>query len=208
MAPDSAPTSVVDETEPVDGRRLRGERNKEGVIEAILDLLNEGNERPTTAQIAERSGVSVRSVFRHFDDVESLYAAAVETHAGRMASHYARPLPTGELDERISGIVDRRADLYEAIGPVRRAGERLRSSSPSIAGKLDYSRTLLRRELDEVFAAEIAAAPARDREAVTDALEAATSWHSWEALTRAQGCSRDRATSAMHRLVAVLLDPR
>jgi AcrR family transcriptional regulator len=211
MAPDSAPASLVDDPEsdgPVDGRRLRGERNKEGVIEAILDLLCEGNERPTTAQIAERSGVSVRSVFRHFDDVESLYAAAVETHAGRMAPHYTKPLPVGDLEARVSGIVARRADLYEAMGPVRRAGERLRGSSPSIAGKLEYSRALLRRELDEVFADELAAVPARERQSLADALEAATSWHAWEALTRAQGCTPERAMAAMGRLMTALLVPR
>lgn len=209
MTPDSPPAPLVDDGPdpdgPVDGRRLRGERNKEGVIEAILDLLSEGNERPTTAEIAERSGVSVRSVFRHFDDVESLYAAAVEAHSGRMAPHYTRPLPSGGLDERVDGIVVRRADLYEAMGPVRRAGERLRKTSPSVADKLEYGRELLRRELETVFADEIATIPRDERAEVLDALEAASSWHAWEALTVAQGCPRPRAMAAMARLLRVLV---
>jgi AcrR family transcriptional regulator len=212
MTPDSAPTPLLDEPpdddSPVDGRRLRGERNKEGVIEAILDLLAEGNERPTTAQIAERSGVSVRSVFRHFDDVESLYAAAVEVHSERMASHYTSPLPSGDLCARVNGIVERRADLYTAMSPVRRAGERLRASSPSVAERLELGRELLRRELETVFADEIRAVPRGDRAELLDALEAATSWHTWESLTVAQGCSRPRAMAAMARLLRALLSPR
>ena len=84
-------------------------------------------------------------------------AAAVETHSSRMAPLYAAPLPTGTLGERVEGIIVRRADLFEAMGPVRRAGERLRSSSPSVASKLEFSRSLLCRELREVFSPELAA---------------------------------------------------
>ena len=49
---------------PGDGRRLRRERNRDAVIEALLDLFGEGNLQPSTDEIAVRSGVSARSLFR------------------------------------------------------------------------------------------------------------------------------------------------
>ena len=56
-----------------DGRVLRGARTRSGIVQALLDLLNDGVLAPTAAQIADRAGVSVRSVFQHFADMEALY---------------------------------------------------------------------------------------------------------------------------------------
>jgi AcrR family transcriptional regulator len=199
---------VLEREPAVDGRRLRAERNREGVITAILDLLNEGEDRPTTTQIAERSGVSVRSVFRHFDDVESLYATAVEAHAARMAPLYPLPPLQGDLEERLAGFVEHRATLYEAMGTVRRAAERQRASSPTIAGKLELSRRILAHQVEELFAPELAAVPDADRRTALDVLEASTSWHAWEVLTTIQGCSRARAQAAMATTVRALFTYR
>jgi AcrR family transcriptional regulator len=205
MVADSENTILLDEAPVVDGRRLRGERNREGVIEAILDLLDEGVERPTTTQIAERSGVSVRSVFRHFDDVESLYAAAVDAHTVRVAPMYPLPPLTGTVEQRVAGLVDHRAALYGAMGVVRRVAERLRTSSPSIAEKLELSRRVLRRQLQDVFDPELGALGVAERRTLVDALEAATSWHAWESLTLAQGCPVPRAAAAMRQMAGALL---
>lgn len=197
--------TVLEREPPVDGRRLRAERNREGVIAAILDLLSEGQERPTTTQIAERSGVSVRSVFRHFDDVESLYATAVETHATRMAPLYPLPPLHGEdFDVRLERFVEHRATLYEAMGTVRRAAERLRGTSPTIATKLELSRRILLHQVEDLFASELATIPEEDHRTARDVLEASTSWHAWEVLTTIQGCSRSRAQAAMASVVRSL----
>ena len=53
-------------------------------VTALLDLLDEGVIRPTAQQVAERSGVSLRSIFRIFDDVESLNAAACARQVTRV----------------------------------------------------------------------------------------------------------------------------
>ena len=55
-----------------DGRRLRRDRNRTAVVDALLDLYGESNLRPSTAEIAERAGLSHRSLFRYFDDFEDL----------------------------------------------------------------------------------------------------------------------------------------
>src|SRR5262249_37334621 len=82
---------------PLEGRRARAERNRDAVVEAILDLIREGIENPSVNEIAERSGVSVRSVFRHFDDLESLRTAAIEVHVRQVGPLFELDVPDGPL---------------------------------------------------------------------------------------------------------------
>ena len=53
----------------IDGRLARSARTRHAVVDALLDLLGEGDLRPTAARIAERAGVSLRIVFHHFEDL-------------------------------------------------------------------------------------------------------------------------------------------
>ena len=139
------------EMSEVDGRRARGARNRDAVVTAILELLREGNPDPGAHEIAERSGVSVRSVFRHFDDLESLYEAAVEQMVERSRDLYQPPEAKGSTEARVRALVDQRAALYEDITPTRLAAERLRGRSAAIAQNLGRAhafaaqRVLLRR---------------------------------------------------------------
>src|SRR5947208_5395801 len=71
----------------VDGRRLRRERNRDAVIEAVLEMFNEEMLIPTIEKAAERSGLSLRSVYRFFPDPESLINSATETMMARGAAY-------------------------------------------------------------------------------------------------------------------------
>jgi AcrR family transcriptional regulator len=51
-----------------DGRRLRRHHNREAVIDALPGLFDNGIYRPSAAEIAERAGLSPRSLFRYVDD--------------------------------------------------------------------------------------------------------------------------------------------
>ncbi len=138
-----------------DGRRARAERNRDAVVEAILDLLCEGVEYPTAEAIAERSGVSVRSVFRHFDDLESLHAAAVDRHSDRIRDLFEPPPSGGPLARRIDELAARRSRLFEAMTPVRVVGERLRGRSEVIDERLEFVRELLRSQVTTLFEPEL-----------------------------------------------------
>lgn len=188
-----------------DGRRQRSQRSRDGVISAILDLVCEGNERPTTAEIADRAGVSVRSVFRHFDDVESLYAEALTVHMERVAELYDLPPLPEARRARIEVLVTQRTRLYATTAPVRRSAERLRLRSPAIAEGLDSSRRLLREQLEAVFAPELQHRAHPERTQLVDALEVALSWYGWDAQVRVYGHDGDRAAATMARTVEALL---
>jgi AcrR family transcriptional regulator len=188
-----------------DGRRARAERNRDAVVEAILDLLCAGVQHPTAEAIAERSGVSVRSVFRHFDDLESLHAAAVDRHSDRIRDLFEPPHADGSLASRIDALAARRSRLFEAMTPVRRVGERLRGRSPVIDERLAFARELLRDQVATLFAPELQREAGAARRDLLDAVEAATSWSNWNLLRTEQGCSVARARAVVTRTLTGLL---
>jgi TetR/AcrR family transcriptional regulator, regulator of autoinduction and epiphytic fitness len=188
-----------------DGRRARAERNRDAVVEAILDLLCEGVEYPTAEVIAERSGVSVRSVFRHFDDLESLHAAAVDRHSERIRDLFEPPPVGGSLASRIDELAARRSQLFEAMTPVRVVGERLRGRSEVIDERLEFARELLRSQLTTLFEPELARQIGTARRDLLDAIEVATSWGTWNLLRADQGCSVARARAVVTRTLTALL---
>lgn len=188
-----------------DGRRARGARNRDAVVAAILELLREGNPNPGAHEIAERSGVSVRSVFRHFDDLESLHEVAIEQVLEQSAHLYAPPAPTGDLAARSRAIVEQRARLFEEITPTRVVAERLRVRSEPIAAQLARAHSFLRDQIAELFAEELRALPAAERRTTLDALDVALSWPSWHQLRTDQGLSVARASAALRRTLVRLL---
>ena len=73
----------------LDGRRRRSERTRQLIVEAYLDLLREHPQIPTAVQIADRAGISVRSVFERFADRLALRIAATD-HAFLFGNAQAR----------------------------------------------------------------------------------------------------------------------
>src|SRR5437763_14833951 len=99
----------------VDGRTARAHRTRTAVVDALLQLINDGDLRPTAPRIAERAGVSLRSVFQHFTDLEALYAAATQREIGIIAD-LVETLPSdGPLAGRIDAFVAQRSRVLEAL---------------------------------------------------------------------------------------------
>jgi AcrR family transcriptional regulator len=190
----------------LDGRRARSERSRLAAVEAMLDLLEAGaTTLPGAAEIAERSGLSERTVFRLFDDLESLYAAAVDTQAQRLGHLFAFVATEGTVDERVEAIVAQRVRLYEAIRFVRPVAERLRYSSTSIGQGLRLVDREQRRQLAAQFGPELSGLDDIERGEILDALQVVSGWVAWDALRRQQGRSVARASAAMRRAVSALL---
>src|SRR3546814_18232311 len=78
-------------------------RTREAIVDATISLIDEGDLRPTAPRVAERAGVSMRPVFQHFDDLESLHAAVVERLVERVAVLVVPIDPAGPLADRPEG---------------------------------------------------------------------------------------------------------
>lgn len=197
--------TVQDTANRPDGRSLRAERTHEAIVAALLDLLDSGELRPTAEEIADRAGVSPRTVFQHFPDRDGLVAAAAAAQERRIRAMVA-PIDTSlALPERLDAFVDQRARVLETITGIRRAAILLEPSSDLVAAKLRLVRGAAGAELAAVFAAEIAAAPASERDDLLAALTAAASWSSWDALRRHQELGVAAAARAVRRTLAALL---
>jgi AcrR family transcriptional regulator len=185
---------------PPDGRALRGERSRRAIVDALFALIGEGVLRPTAREVADRAGVGIRSVFRHFEDMESLRAEVDARLRAAARPLAAAPIPEGALEARARELVRRRAALFERIAPYKRAGNLERWSSPF----LHATHRGLVRELRAALARwlpELEGAPAE----LVEALDLATSFEAWDRLRSDQRLGPARARAVMQRGVLALL---
>ncbi len=189
-----------------DGRRLRAARNRDAVVSAVLEIIYEqdGGPIPGAAQVAERAGVSERTVFRHFADLDSLFLAAATRQRPRLVVYLAPRPDMKELDKRIATIVRLRSKMYEEIGAVRRVAMRLVARHDSVNRVISEANQAGRKQLADVFEPELKKA-GRDKALVLDKLDLVTSWSTWETLRTQQGCSPDRARKIMTDLTTLIL---
>jgi AcrR family transcriptional regulator len=200
-------TTAAESPEREDGRQRRATISKALVVGALLDLLRAGEIDPSIRDIATRAGVSERTVFRHYEDTEQLFAAAVIEQLRRIAPLMDMPRTSGPRRGRVADLVRQRVRLYEELTPVMRAAMREAPLHPVIREGDDRFQAALRGQVNAVFAEEIASAPKKDQRLLVACLEAMTSWSVWESLRTTQRLGIDVAASVMKRGVdAVLRD--
>lgn len=174
-----------------DGRNLRSERSRLAVVEAFLDLLQAGVAAPTAAQVAEASGVSMRSIFRLFDEIDQVHAAAIETQTRRVAHLLIEIDAALPIQRRIDEFVSTRALLYETVTPVRRTAVRLAPTSTTIAETLAASQAYLRGQVWSVFEPEALS------DAILVAIDTLSSWEAWDRLRVVSGLTVDEAKDVL-----------
>lgn len=186
-----------------DGRRLRRAQNREAVLDAMVELFAEGVLQPSTDDIAERAGVSSRSLFRYFVDVDDLHGAAIERQLAA-----ARPLldigavPDDPTVVKVERLVAARVRLFEAIAPAARAARVYAHRHQIVATQIRRSRSYLRNQLRTLFAPELVTRPG-----VFPALDALCSFETYELMRHDQGLSRAKATTAITVALLELLGP-
>lgn len=188
-----------------DGRRHRSAKTRDAIADALLDLIGEGRLRPTAKEIAERAGVSVRSVYVHFDDLEDLFCVAAKRHYARVAPMLA-PVPTeGSAADRAHSFVNRRVELYAKVGAVARASQLQAPFSPTLARIVRDAHTRSRQEIERVFARELGVMDALRRKRAAGVIDVLTSPQAFETMREAHGLSDAEARrSAVDAVLAEL----
>ena len=192
--------TMTDRTDaPQDGRRQRSARSRVRIVEAMFALIRAGDMNPSAAALAEEANVGIRTVFRHFDDVEGLYrqmAAQIEAEIMPILEEpYAARSWRGKLDEMIS----RRVRVYEHILPMKVAAGLRRHQSPYLME--DYQR-FAQLERDGLHAL-LPASVTQDK-ALCAGLEMVTSFNGWRRLRQDQGLSRKEAEAAVRLAIGRL----
>lgn len=166
--PGESPTAVVD------GRSAIRDRNRNAVLDAVLDLFSEDNLSPGPEEVALRVGLSVRSVYRYFDDHDSLTRAAIARNIERVTPLFLIPaIGEGDRADRVTRFVDVRLRLQAEVGATVRAARIRATFDPLVAEDVDATRVFLRQQVERHFAPELSTgADVRDkaRLAAIDAL--------------------------------------
>lgn len=160
---------------------------------------------PIAQQIAERSGMSIRSVFRLYEDVNDLQASAVRLRVTQLRGRYTVPDPGAPLGERLDDIVGTWTEVHESITPVRRVIVGLLDKSESLHEQYFAGMRYLSERVAEVFEPEFAALVDTERRARVAALDVALSWETWHRLRSIQGLSVPDARAAVRTLAGSLL---
>jgi TetR/AcrR family transcriptional regulator, regulator of autoinduction and epiphytic fitness len=194
----------VGETHVTDRRIERANRTRDSIVDALLALIEDGNFRPTAREIAARAGVSLRSLYVHFDDVEALFHAAATRHHMHLAEHRLEVRTSGPFEERLVSFVEARTALYEAGEKVRQAALLQEPFSPALHSILDHARRAGRAELDKVFGPELAGPGSARRRA---ALDVVTHPAAWQILRAQHDLGLEAAKATMCDMVRAVLGP-
>jgi AcrR family transcriptional regulator len=192
----------------LDGRQSRTVRSRLAICEACLDLVQEGVLQPSADQIAERAGLSRRSVFNHFADLAELYDAVVEVGMQRCAPLLEEISEQEPVARRVERLADVRSKFLEATAPFTRALTAQALVGPASDQAIRVSRDALRlqhQDVERLFARELEELPPQERAEIIEAMSAATSPLQWEYLRRSRGNSMSRACAVMKRTLAAIL---
>jgi AcrR family transcriptional regulator len=183
-----------------DGRRRRSETSRARIVAAMLALVRATAVSPSAEQVAERAGVGLRSVFRHFRDMESLYremSAAIEAELRAVA---ALPFEGRSWRERVMELIARRGVAFDRIAPFRLASDARVHASEVLRGDrarmAQVARELLRLQLPAEVAAD---AP------LFEALDLLLSFEAWRRLRADQSLGPDEARAVLERAVRALI---
>lgn len=190
-----------------DGRTARRDRNRDAVLDAVLDLFAEDALAPSAIQVAERSGVSLRSVYRYFDDTDELVRAAIERNLVRVRPLFVIDgLGEGSLDDRTRRIVESRLELHERVGPLMRATLLHAGEHELLAARLATVRRLLREQTEDMFAPELGAMGVGPRREVAAAVDLLLGFESIEQLRKVRGLSLPATARVVVRAVQAVVE--
>lgn len=189
-----------------DGRRARRDRNKVAVVDAYLEFIREGVVHPSVADVAARSGVSHRSVFRYFADRDEMARTSIERQQERLAPLIDLDVdPTLPLNDRVDQLLKHRLSLFEEIAPTARLTRSLAGRQPLLAEQVTRMRRAMRRRVREIFAPELEAMTATKAADVLAVLDVLTSFESVELLRYDQSLSKPKAAQALRHAILALL---
>jgi AcrR family transcriptional regulator len=165
-----------------------------------MELINEGRLVPTAQQLSERAGVGIRSFFRHFADMETLFAAVDETYRESTEALFLGGDRDGSMEERLKHAMDRRADGFEAKTNVILSTHAQRWRYEILRKNYARYQRGLRKDLEN-WLPEIKTLSRDQREAV----DAIASFEMWYRLREHQGMSKKAAASLVENMLTTLI---
>lgn len=165
-----------------------------------MELIANGDLNPSAARVAEEAGIGLRTVFRHFDDMDALYAEITATIAERVMPIVTAPYAGDDWRANVRELAKRRVRVFETMLPFRLAANIKRYQSPFLMGQYARVVTLERELVLRLFPADVLS-----RRVTVEALCAALSFQNWRALRHDQGLSAEDAGAVTAHMVEALI---
>ena len=188
---------------PADGRKRRSHDSRQRIVAAMLALIADGNLSPGAEQVSARAGVGLRSVFRHFKDLESLHQAIAESLTARLEDAARQPFTASDRNGQLFELIERRAATYEAMSPYLRAGQIHRHRSAVLSASHAKFVGLLRSVLMERLPRDAAIGWQG-----TEAIDVLLSFETWQRLREDQRLSVAKAKDVLKHALKVILGAR
>lgn len=184
----------------IDGRRERSRSSRRRIVEAMMELIAGGDLSPSAARVAEEAGIGLRTVFRHFDDMDALYSEIAATITDRVMPIIATPYAGDDWRTNVRELAKRRVRVFEAMLSFRLAANIKRYQSPFLMGQYARVVTLERELLLRLLPAHVLS-----RRITVEALCAALSFQTWRTLRHDQGLPVEDAGAVTAHMVDALI---
>ncbi len=179
-----------------DGRRQRSDRSRRRIIIAMFELLREGEMAPSAAQVAERADVGLRTVFRHFEDMESIFEEMTDELKSVVMPRIMAPLEAETWRDKLFELAERNAEIYEQVFPMQVALVLRRFQSEFLQKQYKSEVSLLRTTLKSILPKSVV----EDRTRFA-AIEVNLTFATWRRLREDQNLS---VTNARKTLILIL----
>jgi len=166
----------------------------------MLELVRAGSISPGAEEVAERAGVGLRTVFRHFDDMDSLYREMAEAMRIELQPIVAVPFASRDWKGKIGEMIERRARLFERAMPFKNAADVHRHRSEFLRKDYETMRAAERAALEAALPTSL-----RNDKRLFEALDHALSFSTWQHLRRDQRLSQAEAAQTVEYNVRALI---
>lgn len=183
-----------------DGRSERTRQSRDRIVEALLSLYSDGILVPTAQEVADRSGLGIRTVFRHFNEMEALFTAGDSVLHKKFATK-AIAAPVGSLDERCVQLVNLRAKNCARIKPYILASKAQAWKYKILRANYRKLCAMFKQRMF-FYIPELESSP----KASVDSAELVLSFESWHRLRHLQKLSQKETKDIMLMSLKAILD--
>jgi AcrR family transcriptional regulator len=195
-------TDSISSPVKVDGRRLRSDRSRQLIVESMLQLIKEGNLVPTAQQVADHAKVGIRSVFRHFEDMEAIFATADELWRNDFVKSTSGVDPTLPLEQRIIDLVNGLVQVYESNTNILKSTAIRRWRSAFLKQNYAKYQSIIRSDVQRALP-ELGKLPQPRQEAIFGTL----SFEYWDRLRDHQKSSAKSSKEILIQMLETLVIP-
>ena len=192
---------VVDNDKAPDGRRQRSQRSREKILRAYWELMLAGDMSPSAAAIAEHAGVGLRSVFRHFEDLDMLLRELMELCYDEVTPEFMKPIQATNWKDQLLEVTERNVTIWERIIVPHTAGEIGRFKSQVLMDDYQRSRNLEISGIKAILPKDI-----ENYQNVLLALDAAMSFSTMRRLREDRKLSIPEVKDVMTLMVKSIID--